>query len=310
MNLSSEEVSFPSQLGQHSFSRSNSLSAFDAIFGNDSLISSNDMFADLFGAEQAPEQFCDQFMHDKELNDVIEDLKQSIEGPVTTTPGPENFPEAGIQSAADFTGTLSPDTYPDSGFESQGTPVAVENIQYQDVVVAQAQPQQVFFDSSEPVVTEIASEKVVAILKQSGLQFDQIIIERRQDPARQNSPIQYEFQPPIEFPVKAEPEFPASPPTGTKRSRNDLDFTSAKKIKKEQNKNASKRYRDKKREEEKKLEDDLKFLENEKNRLDKELVTVQTTNKCRAEEMRRKFAGFIWALEFNLSPNICWEGWL
>lgn len=49
--------------------------------------------------------------------------------------------------------------------------------------------------------------------------------ERRPDPARQNSPIQYEFQPPIEFPVKAEPEFPASPPTGTKRSRNDLDFT-------------------------------------------------------------------------------------
>ena len=66
-------------------------------------------------------------------------------GPVTTTPGPENFPEAEIQSAADFTGTLSPDTYPDSGFESQGTPVAVENIQYQDVVVAQAQPQQVKF---------------------------------------------------------------------------------------------------------------------------------------------------------------------
>merc|ERR1719394_1877421 len=33
----------------------------------------------------------------------------------------------------------------------------------------------------------------------------------------------------------------------------------------------------------KKLEEDLKFLENEKNRLDKELVTVQTTNKCRAE---------------------------
>jgi len=288
MNLSSEDSLFSSPLGSHPFSRSNSLTAFDAIFGNNSMITANDMFEDLFGAEQAPEQVCDQFMHNKELNDVIEDLKQSIEGPTASAPITENFIES------DFTGTPSPE----SGFESHGTPVSVEKAQFQDVFVPQTQ--------SPQVVAQSPSEKVVAFLKQNGYQFDQIMVvdERLTEPPRQESPIHYEFSP-AEFPVKAEPDFPTSPLNGTKRRSADLDCSSAKKIKKEQNKNASKRYRDKKREEEKKLEEDLKFLENEKNRLDKELVTVQTTNKCRAEEMRRKFASFIWTLKKLLSvPNI------
>lgn len=268
--------------------RSNSSIAFDSFFNPNAPVT--DIFEDFFEPSLgSPDAICDNIMSEKSGMDLIDDFLSSISDS-SSSPNSPSCVDHSIDSPPPV--EYCTDSYDDghgkmqivdhgpkieSKFDKMEYISTVSNPQMaQPMIIDEATISQLVsqYDADQIVVTNGDDEKIIYIVDKAD---DRPRVEHI--PFVKNEHLyERETESPIEL-------FTPDHPSDLK-----LPFRTTVKTKKEQNRKASKRYRDKKRGKETALEDEMKTLLAEKHACEIEVAKIKSRNDCLADQIERKFA--------------------
>jgi len=299
-------------------SRSDSSRAFDNYFNPQANV--NDIFEDLFApAVGSPDfemsvksetNFIDDF-----LSSISESPPNSPSSDVTFEPTPMHYEQPMViqQQQTSFAPMtpMSPPT-PQTPMTPMSPPTAAPMSPMPNALESYIDVQPVHSISQDQPVSELKMENtnltVPANLTISELlsitKADQIVVPNgdnekivyildtppgtpqqmtfTEDSPMQNVPVKHELMGLSPLP---------SPRANTKgRGKKVSSASPDKKVKLEQNRKASKRYREKKRSKEAELFEDIKILESRKHACEIEVAKIKSHNECLADQIKRKFA--------------------